>query len=301
MLEGHDRVATQQRMQSAMQELQASGGEMAQIAKAKEIATHSKRDGIALLKSQFEDALVEDTDYVSIRSSADRKQAFEAESRKYDHDDDSFDDDEFLDDPTLDDLHDKRLAEMKRIVAEKRAEAEKKKKISDGDYREIVQDEFLPTVTSLERVAVHFYHPEFETCMIMDQVLREIAVVHKEVKFVKINAEKAPFFVRKLLIKVLPSVVFFEDGEAMDRLVGFQGLDEKHAQKPKIRVIEDRIAATGFIMSSPFGTYEDDADESSDEDDDYEYGGDHGGGATDDGEDGDVVDDVLVWSRCEAW
>jgi thiol-disulfide isomerase/thioredoxin len=271
MLEGHDRVATQQRMQSAMQELQASGGEMAQIAKAKEIAAHSKRDGIALLKSQFEDVLVENTDYVSIRSSGDRKKAFEAESRKFDHDDDSFDDDEFLSDPTLDELHDKRLSEMKRIVAEKRAEAERMKKISDGDYREIVQDEFLPTVTSLEKVAVHFYHSEFETCMVMDQVLREIALVHKEVKFVKINAEKAPFFVRKLLIKVLPSVVFFEDGEAMDRLVGFQGLDEKHAQKPKIRVIEDRISATGFILSSPFGTYEDDADESTDEEDDAEY------------------------------
>lgn len=265
MLEGHDRVATQQRMQSAMADLAASGGEMAQVAKAKEIAAHSKRDGIALLKSQFDSALIEDTDYVSIRSGADRKKAFEAESRKFDHDDDSFDDDEFLSDPTLDELHGKRLAEMKRVVAEKRAEAEAKKKISDGDYREIVQDEFLPTVTSLEKVAVHFYHTEFEKCAIMDQVLREIAIVHKEVKFVKINAEKTPFFVRKLLIKVLPSVVFFQDGVACDRLVGFQGLDEKHSAKPKIRVIEDRIAATGFMLSSPFGTYEDDADESSDE------------------------------------
>ena len=256
MLEGHDRVATQQRMQSAMRDLAASGGEMAQVAKAKEIAAHSKRDGIALLKSQFDSALIEDTDYVSIRSGADRKKAFEAESRKFDHDDDSFDDDEFLSDPTLDELHGKRLAEMKRVVAEKRAEEAAKKKISDGDYREIVQDEFLPTVTSLEKVAVHFYHTEFEKCAIMDQVLIEIAVAHKEVKFVKINAEKTPFFVRKLMIKVLPSVVFFQDGVAFDRLVGFQGLDEKHSAKPKIRVIEDRISATGFMLSSPFGTYE---------------------------------------------
>jgi len=106
----------------------------------------------------------------------------------------------------------------------------------------------------------------------MDQVLIEIAVAHKEVKFVKINAEKTPFFVRKLMIKVLPSVVFFQDGVAFDRLVGFQGLDEKHSAKPKIRVIEDRISATGFMLSSPFGTYEDDADESSDEEFEDEAG-----------------------------
>lgn len=284
MMEGHDRVAVQSRMQQAMQELASSGGEMAQHKAAKDMALHAKRDGIALLKSQFEDVVGIDTDYVSIRSSADRKKAFEAESRKYDHDDDSMDDDEFLSDPTLDQIHGKRLTEMKRVVEEQRAKEAAKKKISDGDYREIVQDEFLAICTSLEKVAVHFYHPEFEKCTIMDQVLIEIAKVHTECKFVKINAEKCPFFVSKLLIKVLPSVVFFQDGVGIDRMVGFQGLDAAHAQKPKIRTIEDRITATGFLMSSPYGTYDDDADESTDEE--YE---DEGFGVT--AEDADLVDE----------
>lgn len=39
------------------------------------------------------------------------------------------------------------------------------------------------------------------------------------------NAEKAPFFVEKLVIRVLPTVVCFKDGVAFpSRVVGFDGL-----------------------------------------------------------------------------
>lgn len=31
-----------------------------------------------------------------------------------------------------------------------------------NQYREIVQDEFLPEVTSSEKVIVHFYHKDFQ-------------------------------------------------------------------------------------------------------------------------------------------
>lgn len=54
----------------------------------------------------------------------------------------------------------------------------------------------------------------------MDKHLKSLAQKHVETKFVKINAEKTPFFVEKLSIRVLPSVVIFADGKSIDTLVG---------------------------------------------------------------------------------
>ncbi|GMF23643.1 unnamed protein product [Phytophthora fragariaefolia] len=61
----------------------------------------------------------------------------------------------------------------------------------------------------------------------MDMHLAKLARKHIECKFVKINAEKAPFFVEKLVIRVLPTVVCFKDGVAFpERVIGFDGLTE---------------------------------------------------------------------------
>lgn len=57
------------------------------------------------------------------------------------------------------------------------------------------------------------------------QHLSRLAKTHIECKFLKMNAEKAPFFVQKLVIRVLPTVVCFKDGVAFpSRVVGFEGL-----------------------------------------------------------------------------
>ena len=95
-----------------------------------------------------------------------------------------------------------------------------------GEYWEITQDEFLPVVTSCKRVVCHFYHKDFERCKILDQHLRSIAEGHLETRFISMNVEKAPFFVEKLFIKSIPSTIFFEDGVAKDRIVGFEGVAE---------------------------------------------------------------------------
>uniref|UniRef100_A0A7S4DD81 Thioredoxin domain-containing protein n=1 Tax=Heterosigma akashiwo TaxID=2829 RepID=A0A7S4DD81_HETAK len=95
--------------------------------------------------------------------------------------------------------------------------------------RDIVQDEFLPEVTGSKNVIVHFYHKNFEKCKIMDKHLALLAPHHIEAKFLKIDAEKAPFFVAKLQIPVLPTVVLFVDGVACGRVVGFEGLTDEDA------------------------------------------------------------------------
>ena len=48
-----------------------------------------------------------------------------------------------------------------------------------------------------------------------------------EARIMSINAEKCPFFVAKLQVQVLPTIVCFMDGIAIDRIVGFEELGGK--------------------------------------------------------------------------
>lgn len=116
-----------------------------------------------------------------------------------------------------------------------------------GKYTEIVEDEFLPTVTKTKFVVVHFYHGDFERCKIMDHHLRSICQKHTETKFVNINAEKCPFFVAKLQIQTLPTVICFMDGVAFDRVVGFEELGGKD-EFPTL-LLTRRLVKTGCIKA----------------------------------------------------
>lgn len=140
---------------------------------------------------------------------------------------DSLDSDEDFnldeDDPTLRAIRESRLREMK-AVGEKMIENKAK---GYGTYSEITQDEFLPEVTKNERVICHFYHNDFQRCKIYDMHLKTIAPAHLETKFITLNVEKAPFFVEKLGLQCLPTVIYFQDGVARDRIVGFDGVSEK--------------------------------------------------------------------------
>lgn len=131
--------------------------------------------------------------------------------------------DELMDDPELEKLHAERIAALKK-EAEKRQQL---KRQGHGEYREITEGDFLGEVTGSELVICHFYHREFYRCKIMDKHLKALAPKHVDTKFIKLDAENAPFFVSKLAIKTLPCVVLFRKGIAVDRLVGFQDLGTK--------------------------------------------------------------------------
>ncbi|ETI44280.1 hypothetical protein F441_10939 [Phytophthora nicotianae CJ01A1] len=130
---------------------------------------------------------------------------------------------ELDEDPELERIRAARLKQLKHEFEEKQSLMAK----GHGEYREITQDEFLKEVTGSPLVAVHFYHRDFERCKIMDMHMSKLARSHIECKFLKLNAEKAPFFVEKLVIRVLPTVVCFKDGVAFpERVIGFDGLTE---------------------------------------------------------------------------
>ena len=103
-------------------------------------------------------------------------------------------------------------------------------------HSEIVEEEFLKEVTGSKLVVCHFYHNDFARCKIMDEVgafvqarsghtvndarvfvlqhLRKLAGKHFKTKFIKLNAEKAPFFVSKLAVRLFRSLARIGQGPA---------------------------------------------------------------------------------------
>lgn len=108
-----------------------------------------------------------------------------------DEDDDSEGDE---DDHALREMREARLKQLKAAQREKIENIAK----GHGQYREIIQDEFLAEVTSSMFVVCHFYHRDFSRCEIMNHHLAKLAPRHVETKFIKIDADKAPFFVEKV-------------------------------------------------------------------------------------------------------
>jgi hypothetical protein len=154
-------------------------------------------------------------------------------------DEQSDSDDDLLDDPELDKIRDKRLGEIRGNALERAEQVAK----GHGAFTEISQDEFLPCVTASKFALVHFYHKDFERCKVIDMHLKDLSFRHMECRFLKIDAEKCPFFVEKLMVRVLPTIVCFIDGIAQneDRIVGYQGLiDEKSSEEGK----EDEFKTT---------------------------------------------------------
>eukprot|EP00922_Rhytidocystis_sp_ex-Travisia-forbesii_P032945 GHVS01049014.1.p1 GENE.GHVS01049014.1~~GHVS01049014.1.p1 ORF type:complete len:222 (+),score=41.60 GHVS01049014.1:215-880(+) len=119
-------------------------------------------------------------------------------------------------DDSLSRWREKRMAQLKSAKIE-----EAQQSWCNGSYDEIGQDEFLPVVTKNKLVVCHFYEDGFERCRIVDKHLQILAPLHTLTKFIKLNATKSSFFVRKLSIRTLPAVVLFVDGVAVHSVVGF--------------------------------------------------------------------------------
>jgi len=181
--------------------------------------------------------------------------------------DDEFDD--LLDDPDLLKIRNKRIQQLQSQHAHKQELLAK----GHGTYNEVVQDDFLKEVCNAGAfsaadkmkytndedeelksgfVICHFFHKDFEKCKIIDKHLQRIAHQHIESKFIKIDAEKTPFFVEKLKIRVLPCVIIFLNGVAQDeRIMGYEGLADDMPEGKKdefpMSKLQERLADIGAI------------------------------------------------------
>jgi len=77
--------------------------------------------------------------------------------------------------------------------------------------------------------------------------LGNIVKSHTEALIVKIDAEKCPFFVTKLQVKVLPTIISFIDGIAVDHIIGFEELGGQD-DFPQMIMIR-RLIAGGCLIA----------------------------------------------------
>jgi len=159
------------------------------------------------------------------------------------------------DDPELERLHSERLAQLQQ-EAEKRQEMQRK---GHGEYQTIEEGDFLEAVTKTHLTVVHFFHLDFERCKIMDKHLAELCKKYFETRFVRISAQDAPFFSVKLKVKMLPCVILFVNGVAVDRVVGFDELGA--TDHWETAVLERRLLKAGVIKQRVRGADDSDSDE----------------------------------------
>jgi hypothetical protein len=93
-----------------------------------------------------------------------------------------------------------------------------------GEVRLIDGDKDFFKEAKCERFVCHFFRENNWPCKVMDKHLNEMAPLHLETKFARINAEKAPFVTEKLRIWMLPSLAVCKDGKIIDYIVGFDEL-----------------------------------------------------------------------------
>jgi thioredoxin-like negative regulator of GroEL len=92
---------------------------------------------------------------------------------------------------------------------------------------------------------VHFFHDDFTRCKIVDSHLSKLCLKYTSTKFVRLNAGKAPFFIDKLKIRILPAIMLFRGGVNFDRIVGFEELGSRDDFRTE--VLEQRLLQAGVV------------------------------------------------------
>ncbi|XP_029967473.1 thioredoxin domain-containing protein 9 [Salarias fasciatus] len=143
-----------------------------------------------------------------------------------------------------------RLKE-RRLEALKKAQKQKQEWLSKGhgEYTEISSErDFFTEVKENKNVVCHFYRSSTMRCKILDKHLAILAKKHLETKFIKLNAEKAPFLSERLRIKVLPTLALVLDGKTKDYVVGFTDLG--NTDDFSTEVLEWRLGCASIINYS---------------------------------------------------
>ncbi|KAL4806008.1 thioredoxin-like protein [Aspergillus unguis] len=150
----------------------------------------------------------------------------------------------------------------------------------------LVEDSLLPTLksdqalldftTQTQRCVIHFAHPDFARCATMDEHIRTLAARHQDVRFARVDVRETPFVVEKLKIRVLPCVIGFNDGVAVERVLGFEGLGiggSDGLEGFSTATLEKRLLTAGILSQTRFNADDESMSEpDSEEEDDARKG-----------------------------
>jgi len=116
-----------------------------------------------------------------------------------------------------------------------------------GELREVQERDFFKEMKGEERMLCLFYR-ESVPSQVMEKHLRQLAPQHLETKFVKLEAEKAPFLAERLKIWMLPTVAIIKNEKTTDYIVG---LDELGGVEDfDSSVLETRLLQAGVLFES---------------------------------------------------
>lgn len=119
----------------------------------------------------------------------------------------------------------------------------------------------LDFTTNTHRCVVHFAHPDFSRCGVMDEHIQTLATRHYEVRFARVDVRRTSFIVEKLQIRVLPCVVGFKDGIGVERVVGFEGLGSGGRDGNdgfSVAILEKRLLWKGILLHTKIEQGDDD-------------------------------------------
>jgi hypothetical protein len=116
----------------------------------------------------------------------------------------------------------------------------------NGNYIDIRDGkQFIEITTHIPKVVCHFYKRDFQRCTIVDKHLDLISTFDLGIRWIKFDVEKAEFFTKKLHICILPCIVIFLNGLAIDRITGFEELGNIDTFSTKDLII--RLSKSGII------------------------------------------------------
>jgi len=122
------------------------------------------------------------------------------------------------------------------------------KESDHGQYLEFKDEkEVLKRSANEPLCVIHFFHPDFKKCAVMDKHLSTLASKHFDTLFLKVSVMNVPFIVEKLQIQILPCVIMFVKGIAKDRIIGFEGLTTNSSDDFPTSKLELRLSQSGAI------------------------------------------------------
>jgi len=109
-----------------------------------------------------------------------------------------------------------------------------------------VEREILDLTANEKLCVVHFFHPEFRTCKIMQGHIDKLAHKHFRTRFLKFDITKGSWVAVRLKIRELPAVLCFVGGTIKNRIVGFDDLGG--TENFPLERLEYKIAESGVIQ-----------------------------------------------------
>ncbi|XP_059056027.1 thioredoxin domain-containing protein 9 [Achroia grisella] len=129
-----------------------------------------------------------------------------------------------LDSGDLEAIRQQRINEMKQRAKKKQEWLAN----GHGEYAELDgEKEFFTTCNKSDNVVCHFYRGSAERCKIVDMHLKILSAKHVETRFVKLDAERAPFLTARLKIRVIPTIALVTGNKTKDFIVGFTDLGNR--------------------------------------------------------------------------